>query len=216
MADAPGVMGTAEEAAYELRCAEGATWTGSRLLIGVCTFAFAGLAFAYFYLRSINSEGLWRPGHVTPSILLGTLIGAAVLGGAAINSYGMRRMRATGATTDWEVGGWLTVGLGITAFGLQVWEMSRLPFYPGSSGYSSCFIAWGIFNAVFILGGSYWLETLLARSIRLRRAVAEDGGAGRSQLPPAKLFRANMEGCSYFWWYMGLVSLLFWLLFYII
>ncbi len=55
---------TPEEIAFELRAQEGALWTGGRLLIGIWAFAFAALAFAYFYLRSANNEDLWRPtGH---------------------------------------------------------------------------------------------------------------------------------------------------------
>ena len=55
---------TPEEIAFELRAQEGALWTGGRLLIGIWAFAFAALAFAYFYLRSANNENLWRPkGH---------------------------------------------------------------------------------------------------------------------------------------------------------
>ena len=52
---------TPEEIAFELRAQEGALWTGGRLLIGIWAFAFAALAFAYFYLRSANNEDLWRP-----------------------------------------------------------------------------------------------------------------------------------------------------------
>ena len=71
-------------------------------------------------------------------------------------------------------------------------------------------------NIALLLAGVYWLETLLARWLRLRRAVTEDGGASRSTLPVARLFRANLEGCSYFWGFIALVEVLFWLLFYVI
>jgi len=66
---------------------------------------------------------------------------------------------------------------GLVAIGLQVWQLTQLPFYPGSSGYASCFIGWAALNIALLLGGVYWLETLLARWLRLRRAVTEDGGA---------------------------------------
>jgi hypothetical protein len=71
-------------------------------------------------------------------------------------------------------------------------------------------------NIALLLVGVYWLETLLARWLRLRRAVTEDGGALRSTLPVARLFRANLEACSYFWGFIALVDVLFWLLFYVI
>ena len=67
--------------------------------------------------------------------------------------------------------------------GLQIWQLTDLPFFPGSSGYASCFIAWAAMNIALVLRGTYWLETILAREIRLRRAMAQDGGA--PELDPA-------------------------------
>ena len=55
--------------------------------------------------------------------------------------------------------------------------MTELPFFPGSSGYASCFIGWAVMNIAVVLAGTYWIETILAREIRLRRAMAQDGGA---------------------------------------
>ena len=45
----PRLIETPEEVEYELRATEGSLWTGTRLLIGAVAFAFASLAFAYFY-----------------------------------------------------------------------------------------------------------------------------------------------------------------------
>jgi heme/copper-type cytochrome/quinol oxidase subunit 3 len=204
-----------EEIEYELRAAEGAIWTGGRLLIGIGAFAFASLAFAYFYLRSTNSEDLWRPGHVTAPIDVGTAIFVIALAAAVLNILGIYRLRK-GDTVDWEVAGWTALAGGLVAAGLQIWQLTNLSFFPGSSGYASCFIGWAVLNTGLLLCGSYWLETLLARSLRLRRAVAQDGGTSRSSLPSARLFRANLESCSYFWGFIGFVSLLFWVLFYVI
>jgi hypothetical protein len=102
------------------------------------------------------------------------------------------------------------------AVGLQIWQLTDLPFYPGSSGYASCFVGWAAMNIAVLLVAAYWLETLLAREIRLRRAVAEDGGTPRSALPAARLFRANLNGCTYFWGFVGVVAAFFWVLFYLL
>jgi len=212
---APRVQETPEEIEYELRAAEGALWTGGRLLIGVVAFAFADLAFAYFYLRSTNSDDLWRPGGITAPIVTGTCIVAIVVAGAVLNALGTNRLRNR-LTVDWEVAGWTVVTLGLVAAGMQIWQMSELPFFPGSSGYASCFVAWGIMNVALLLSGTFWIETLLARSLRLRRAVAQEGGPAQSQLPVARMFRANVEGCTYFWWFIAGVSVFFWILFYVI
>ena len=211
----PGFRETPEEIEYEMRAAEGAVWTGGRLVIGVAAFFFASLAFAYFYLRSTNSDELWRPHKVTAPTGIGAAIFAVAVAGAVLSNFGTTRLRK-GETLDWEVAGWTTVLCGLLAIGLQVWEFTQLPFFPGSSGYASCFVAWGVMNITLLLCGTYWLETLLARWLRLRRAVVEDGGAERSTLPVARLFRANLEACTYFWGFIALASMLFWLLFYVI
>jgi heme/copper-type cytochrome/quinol oxidase subunit 3 len=213
--EAPTLRETSEEIEYEMRSAEGAMWTGGRLVIGIGAFFFGSLAFAYFYLRSSNNEELWRPNHITAPTGIGAAVFAFVVASALLYGYGTTRLRA-GNTLDWEVTGWVTVLGGFTALGLQVWEFTQLSFFPGSSGYASCFIAWGVMNTALILGGLYWLETLLARWLRLRRAVLDDGGPARSTMPVARLFRANLEGCWYFWGFIAFVNLVFWVLFYVI
>jgi heme/copper-type cytochrome/quinol oxidase subunit 3 len=211
----PALKETPEEIAYELRAQEGALWTGSRLLIGIWAFGAAGLAFAYFYLRSANNEQLWRPDGITAPTGLGAAIFVTSVACALLIAYGNRRFRS-GVTLDWQVAGWLTVFGALVAVGLQIYQLTDLPFFPGSSGYASCFIGWAGFNIATLLVGAYWLETLLARELRLRRAVAEDGGAPRSALPAARLFRANLEGATYFWGFIALLALFFWALFYVL
>jgi len=206
---------TPEEVAFEVRAQEGSLWTGGRLLIGIWAFAFAALAFAYFYLRSANNEDLWRPNGITAPTAAGAAIFAVTVACAGLAIYGERRFRA-GETLDWEVAGWLAVLGALLVIGLQIWQLTQLPFFPGSSGYASCFIGWASMNIALVLAGAYWLETLLARQIRLRRAVAQDGGSPRSKLPAARLFRANLDGCTYFWGFIAIVATFFWVLFYVL
>src|ERR1700678_1125687 len=99
---------TPEEVAFELRAQEGALWTGGRLLIGIWTFAFAALAFAYFYLRSANNEDLWRPGGITAPTGVGAAIFTITVACAVLVKFGERRFR-NDETLDWQVGGWVAV-----------------------------------------------------------------------------------------------------------
>jgi len=211
----PVLHETPEEVAFELRAHEGALWTGGRLLIGIWAFVFASLAFAYFYLRSANNENLWRPHGVTAPTGTGAAIFAITVACAYLNVFGYRRFRR-GSALDWEVAGWTAVLGSLVVVGLQIWQLTQLPFFPGSSGYASCFVAWAGLNIALVLGGAYWLETSLAREMRLRRAAAEDGGAPGSSLPSARLFRVSLEGCAYFWGFIALVSVFFWVLFYVL
>lgn len=209
------IVNTPEEAAFELRAQENSIYVGGRLFIGIATFAFASIAFAYFYLRSANNADLWRPKGITAPTSIGATIFVVMVASAIVNFYGVQRLRA-GLTTDWLVAGWTAVGGGLLALGLQIFELTQLPFYPGSSAYASCFIGWAVVNIAFIAGATFWLESVLARAMRLRKALEEDGGAATSTLPAGRLFRANLESCAYFWGYFALVGALFWVLFYVV
>jgi heme/copper-type cytochrome/quinol oxidase subunit 3 len=211
----PELKETPEEIAFELRAQEGALWTGSRLLIGIVAFAFAALAFAYFYLRSANNEDLWRPGGITAPTAIGAAIFAVTVASALLIQFGERRFRIN-ETLDWQVAGWTAVAGGLLVVGLQIWQLTDLPFFPGSSGYASCFVAWAAMNIALVLSGTYWIETILARELRLRRAMMQDGGASNSTLPVARLFRVNLNGCTYFWGFIALLATFFWVLFYVI
>jgi heme/copper-type cytochrome/quinol oxidase subunit 3 len=206
---------TPEEREFELRSAIGSYWTGGRLFIGIWAFFFASLAFAYFYLRSNNSGQLWRPPNATAPTSLGWAIFAVVFASALLVIYGQRRLRG-GSFVDWQVAGWVGLLGGLLAIGLQIYQMTRLPFYPGSSGYASCFIGWAVMNLMMLFSGVYWLETILANSIRLNRAEGPDASPATSSSPASQLFRANLDSCTYFWGFMAFVSALFWVFFYLI
>lgn len=234
------VIETPEEIAYELRAAEGSVWTGSRLLIGIVSFVYASLAFAYFYLRSTNNQGLWRPGGVTASMSFGITILVVALVSVALSMYGTWRWR-TGSVLDSSVAGWMTVLGGSLAVGIQVWQLFELHFWPGSSGYASCFIAWAILNAALLLSGVYWSETMLARAVRVRRAFQAGSGpteataASRVVIAPDeasaalapdshaaaypvsdRILETEVISCNHYWVFIGLVNLVFWLMFYVI
>src|SRR6185437_16760960 len=69
--------------------------TGAHLWASATVFFFAGFLFAYFYLRSLDNGGMWRPKHVDPSLALGTLFTAAVVASSVLVSLGLRHQRAS-------------------------------------------------------------------------------------------------------------------------
>jgi hypothetical protein len=141
---------------------------------------------------------------------------AGVLLAAGLGYYAAQKLHH-GLGADWRVSGWLAVGLLLLGLGLQLGELlGMLPFYPGSSGYASTFNGWAVMNSAFILATAYWLETLLAREARLRHQIAEDGGIERSRLPAVRLFHANVDSFVFFLGFVGLVELVFWVLFYVV
>lgn len=203
------------DAEYELESEEGAIWTGTRLLIAAVSMAWAGVVFSYFYLRAIDHGPAWYPDHAVPSLLLGSLIGGSVLGGALILTYSAWKFNQ-GLAFEWTFGAFLTAAVGLVGAGLQVWEMARLGFFPGEGGYTSLFVGFGPLNAVFILSGAYWAEILAARTIRLAKMVGPEDYLGFSTTPEVRVMRSSLNGCVLYWWYMVAISVMTYILFYVI
>ncbi len=205
---------TPEEIEYELRGQIGSIWSGGRLFIGMYAFLLASLAFAYFYLRAANNGLLWRPHNVTAPTAYGWTIYSLCLLTALLALFGERRLRR-GSVADWQVAGWVGVACGLGALGAQIWEFTAVPFYPGSSGYASTFIGWSVINIGTIAIGTYWLETTLARSLRMQR----ESGHAKPELAmdaSARLFRANVSSMTYFWGFIALSGFLFLAMFYLL
>ena len=170
----PTFTETPEEVAFELRAHEGALWTGGKLLIGIWAFACAALAFAYFYLRSANNEDLWRPnGRDRPDRR-----GARRSSRSRLLERVPRRLRVPPvpprprARLDGR-------GLDRGARARCASSASRSGsspssrFFPGSSGYASCFIGWASLNIALVLSGD-----LLARDVARAGAAAAPGRQG--------------------------------------
>lgn len=213
--DAPSPIHPADEEGLALSAAIGATWTGSRLLIGACSFLFGAFAFTFFYLRSLNSHGLWHPSHQEPSLLIGTAAIVVIIAGSVVHNLGMVRLRA-GLNLDWRVAAVTCLGLGVAGIALEVWQLTRLNFFPGSSGYASVFVGWVPVYVVLLLGAMYWLETVVARSLRVRDAWVGEGGLGGSITAEATRMRASLDAFNYFWTYLAGVGVVFWFLFYVV
>src|SRR5712691_8579846 len=95
----------AEDEGFYHESALNATWTGSRLAIGGLTFLFGAFLFAYFYLRSLNSEGRWQgSGFIHPSLWIGTTIMLLAVLSAAVHYFGLQRLKA-GHKEIWQIDG---------------------------------------------------------------------------------------------------------------
>jgi len=94
----------AEEAAFYHEAGLNAAWTGSRLAMGALSFLFGAFLFAYFYLRSLNSHGMWLPsGFIRPHVWSGTLIMGLVVVSAAVQTAALQLIKA-GNKDTWQRG----------------------------------------------------------------------------------------------------------------
>jgi heme/copper-type cytochrome/quinol oxidase subunit 3 len=205
---------TPEEREFELRAHIGAIWSGGRLFIGMYTFLLASLAFSYFYLRSSNNGLLWRPDHVTAPTAYGWTIYTLTLLAVLMAIFGQSRLRK-GQVSDWQTAVWVGVVASLLALFLQIWEFTAVPFYPGSSGYASTFIGYSVMNIITIFVVAYWLETTVARSLRLKKEL-NGVSPQESMHPSAQSFRANVASMTYFLGFVALSSTLLFAMFYLL
>lgn len=213
-ADLPDYLTGAAELEYAHQQMWGSYWTGARLLVAGWVMVFGSLLFAFFYLRSLNSNGLWFVKGQRPPLLIGAFVLSLLLVSALVSSAASARLRRSAAALDWLVGSGVAMILGLLGLGLQAWEMTRLPFLPAASGYASVFVGWQIVMMVALAGGLYWLETLLARAMRVRRVLMPLPIS--AQDPDVTMFRGSLDGFTLFWNFLALTEIVMFILFYVV
>jgi heme/copper-type cytochrome/quinol oxidase subunit 3 len=208
------IVAQAEDDGFYHESALNAAWTGSRLAIGGLTFLFGCFAFAYFYLRSLNSSGRWQgSGYVNPSLWMGTTIMLLAVISAGVQYFGLERIKA-GHKAIWQTSALIAMALGLAAVAMQLYQLVDLPFPPGSSGYSSVFVG---FYPVFLtiqLAVLVWLEILLARSRFIPAMSFVEQPPTIDGTYTVQRFQASLSAFSTVWNYLALVAVVFWLLFY--
>jgi heme/copper-type cytochrome/quinol oxidase subunit 3 len=208
------IAAQAEDEGFYHESALNAAWTGSRLAIGGLTFLFGCFAFAYFYLRSLNSSGRWQgSGFVHPSLWMGTTIMLLAVVSAGVHYFGLERIKA-GHKAIWQIDALVAMALGLAAVAMQIYQLVDLPFPPGSSGYSSVFVG---FYPVFLtiqLAVLLWLEILLATSRFIPAMSFVEQPPTISGTYTVQRFQASLSAFSTVWNYLALVAVVFWLLFY--
>jgi len=204
----------AEDEGYYHESALNATWTGSRLAIGGLTFLFGAFAFAYFYLRSLNSEGRWEgSGYLHPSLWMGTTIMLLAVLSAGVHYVSLQRIKA-GHKQTWQIGALIALGLGLAAVAMQIYQLVDLPFPPGSSGYSSVFVGFYPVFLVTQLALLIWLEILLARARFIPALSFVEQPPTYTETYTVQRFQASLSAFGTVWSYMAIMALVFWLLFY--
>lgn len=168
-----------------------ATWVSARLLCGAAAFFFIGFVFAYFYLRSQDTNHDWKIGHVDPSIGFGIVILLVLLASAGSLRAASRRPELT------VTAGAAALGLALLSILLQVIDWTTLGFGPASGGYASVFVGWTAVYAVFTLGPVFWIETQVATAWRRTRhgVVATPAEV----MSDTAITQAGLDACSFFW-----------------
>src|SRR5260370_23801040 len=138
----------AEDEGYCHESALNAAGTGTRLAIGGLAFLFGSFAFAYFYLRSLNSAGRWQgSGFVHPSLWMGTTIMLLALLSAGTHYFGLQRIKA-GHKETWQIGGLIAPAPGPAAGAVQSYQPAQPPPPPRHARASRLFC---LFLPLFLL-----------------------------------------------------------------
>jgi cytochrome c oxidase subunit 3 len=175
----------------------------SRLLASAAVMFFLSFLFAYFYLRSLNNGGMWKPKGVDPSIGLGVAVLIGVVGcGVLVRLAMLDQKGAKAAAARLKLA--VALGLGLAAVVLQVIEWFTEGFGPTEGGYASVFIGWTGVLALFVLIALVWLEMVLATMIRSGGAA---GGADTG---------AELDALSFFWTFIAGVGLVTFVILYLL
>jgi heme/copper-type cytochrome/quinol oxidase subunit 3 len=140
---------------------------GYALIGGATVMFFLGFVFAYFYLRSLDSNELWRPAGVTPPTGYGIAIAASLALSALAFGYSARIAKQ--GRSGWVAPAGLALALGLFSCVAQAVEYAHIPFGPQSGGYASVYFGWTALYVVATLIALYRVETAFALGIRHRR-----------------------------------------------
>ncbi len=211
-----GLTREQEEAAFYHEAALNAAWTGSRLMIGIITSGLGAFIFAFFYLRSINSYGNWYPSSLTPpNKIEGLLIMGLVVVSAIVQSLGLTQIKA-GRKQPWILAAVLALALGVAAAGLQIWQLTILPFQPGQAGFASVFVGATPVFAALVLGTMVWLEILVMSSRNIPEISFVEQPPTFAEAAEVQRFQANLSAFTLFWNFLAVAAVVLWLLFYVV
>ncbi len=187
----------------------------SRLLAGASTFFFLSFFFAYFYLRSINVDHLWRPAHVKPDQALGAAFIVCILLSAGLAF--LAQQRAKRGSDSWLAPAAGSVVVGLIAVALQCIEYTRQPFGPTDGAFASVFCAWTGFYLIAVLATMYWLETQVATEIvERRREVTHHIDPVTGFENPDELLPRGLDAAVFYWCFLAGIGVLSYVILYLL
>lgn len=197
--------------------------SAAHLLASATAFFFLAFVFAYFYLRSLNNAGQWLPKHVTPSQGFGAVVMALTVVSAVVLRWGLYDRRAE-RRPQWRVKGAVALVTGVAGVIVQVVEWTSLGFGPADGGYASVFFGWTAFQLLFTVGALFWVENVLATSVRYRNMSAPPPGhasgdpdrAGHDIADPLVLVLPGLEAASFYWSFVAGLGVLAWIVLYLV
>jgi heme/copper-type cytochrome/quinol oxidase subunit 3 len=177
-------------------------WAGVRLWVGADAFFFLGFVFAFFYLRALDSNDMFRDPHDHQSTAVGTAVLVATLGCTVLVRYGVGRLRA-GDDLGWRRAAAVALALAVAAVVLQIVQYSQFGLdRKVYQGYGSIFLCWTTAYVIHLVAAGAWLEALFAQSLRERGAAVPIAGSAAA--------------CLVFWEFMAVVGAVMYVCLYLV
>jgi heme/copper-type cytochrome/quinol oxidase subunit 3 len=173
---------------------------GFGMVAGATVTFFLGFVFAYFYLRSLDNNGLWRPAGVSPPDGYGIAITLAFVLCAGFFFYAARAARSG---RRWTVVSGIALLLGFAGCVIQAFEYAHLGFGPEDGGFASVFYGWTTLYTVVALVALYRIETIFASGLRYRESEITE--------PPP-----DMAPGAYYWALLAAIAVFAWVLLYLV
>lgn len=217
-ASTAGLSPEQEEAAFYHEAALNTAWTGTRLTIGIVTSGLGAFVFAFFYLRSLNSHGLWYPSGAIatkPSVGVGTTIMVLIVVSALLATAGLQQIKA-GKRSTWLMAATAALVLGVAAGAVQIWQLTSLSFQPGASGFASVFVGASPVLAALVLGTMVWLEILVVRARQIPEISFVEQPPTFVEAAAVQRFQASLSAFTLFWNFMAVAAFVLWVLFYLV
>jgi heme/copper-type cytochrome/quinol oxidase subunit 3 len=195
------------------------------LLAGATAFFFISFVFAYFYLRSLNSGGMWKPSGVDASVGWGTAVVACYVLSALLVRLGLNDHRAL-RRDQWRLKGLVALLVGVVGLVLQVIAWTHQGFGPTDGGFASVYFGWTAFLFLFVFCTLLWLEMTLATSLRYTKVQGDAPPPGHASgdthrtahdiRDPLSLVRAELVGLSFYWTFLAVIAVVTWIILYLI
>jgi heme/copper-type cytochrome/quinol oxidase subunit 3 len=199
--------------------------SASYLLAGATAFFFIAFLFAYFYLRSLNNAGMWKPKGVDASVGWGTAVVACYLVSAVLVRLGLADHRAL-RRDQWRLKGSAALLIGFVGLVFQVIGWTQQSFGPTDGGFASVYYGWTAFLLLFVFGTLIWLEMTLATSLRYRKTETGAPPPGHASgdphreahdiRDPLSLVRAELVGLSFYWTFLAGIAVVTWVVLYLV
>jgi heme/copper-type cytochrome/quinol oxidase subunit 3 len=170
------------------------TWAGARLLVSSTVFLFLPFVFGYVYLASLNTAGLWRPGHLRGPLGWGIAIVAAVVVSAGLVAWSRAELRSGNDASSRRLS-LAALLAGVAGVVLQGLEYGNLGFGPTDGGFASVFVGWTGLFAVVIFGAMVWLEIIVASTFR---NGSHAPGSSRADLDALGFYLTFLAGLGIF------------------